>query len=91
MNDALKTALGFGPRFLRRSVRLAAGISMASLLSISLFAQYGGTMGSSGGMGTSSTMGSGGTMGTGSVTYGGGSSKPSYGNGKAIGIEVTSS
>ena len=90
MNDALKvTTLRFGPKtFLRRSVRLAVGISMVSLLSASLFAQYGGTMGSSGGMGTSGTMGSGGTTRTGSVTYGGGSSTPSYGKGKAIGIGV---
>lgn len=88
MNGALKvTALRFGPKtFLRRSVRLAAAISMASLLSVSLFAQYSGTMGSSGGMGTSGTMGSGGR--TGSVTYGGGSSTPGYGKGKAIGIGV---
>jgi hypothetical protein len=66
MNDTLKvTALLFWPKtFLRRSVRLAAGISLASLLSVSLFAQYGRTMGS-GGMGTSGTMGSGGTKGTG--------------------------
>lgn len=90
MNDTLKvTALRLGPQaFLRRSVRLATGISMASLLSVSLFAQSSGTMGSSGGMGTSGTMGSGGTMGTGSVTYGGGSSTPGYGKGKAIGIGV---
>jgi hypothetical protein len=76
MNDVLKaTVVRPGPKtFLRRCTRLSIGIPVALLLSVPLYAQYGGGTG-----------GTGGTMGTGTGT---GSSTPSYGHGKAIGIGV---
>lgn len=79
MIDVLKaTLVQSGPKmFLRRCKRLSVVIPVALLLSVPLFAQYGG------GGGTGGTGGTG--TGTGTAT---GSSTPSYGHGKAIGIGV---
>lgn len=76
MTDVLKaTVVQYGPKmFLGLCKRLGVLIPVALLLSVPLFAQYGGG-------------GTGGTTGTGTGTATG-SSTPSYGHGKAIGIGV---
>jgi len=79
MTDILKAnVVQRGPKmFLRRCKRLGVVIPVALLLSVPVFAQYGGGGGGTGGTG--------GTTGTGTGTA---SSTPSYGHGKAIGIGV---
>jgi hypothetical protein len=70
-------------------VRGGIVVALALLTSVPLVAQQsGGTMGNMGTMGNPGTAGSGATMGSGSVVYSGGSSTPSYGSGKAVGIGV---